>query len=248
MGSKGYCERGDRHLGAFKRYTGTGFLWISDGKVEFFKEAGLFVDEIYEKLPKGKMKKAKALLGHTRWPSSETLGAHPFFDCKGEIAIMHNGNAKEISPPGSHKYETKVDSERIAHYLEKKLTKKVRQDLNKLLAAIQEFIEGRSDEFGNLALVVKGVPAVFLAVAPHKYHSTLRVWQRPGGIAFSTYKYAELFETMAEQQRWRKFNEKVNAVLRKAGFTPLGTVRDRTCLAITLDLQIVEPKGITSLA
>src|ERR1035437_1583026 len=67
-------------------------------------------------------------IGHTRWathgrPSEEN--AHPHRDCKGEIAVVHNGivenylSLKRQLAAEGHKITTETDTELIAHLVEK---------------------------------------------------------------------------------------------------------------------------------
>jgi len=64
-------------------------------------------------------------IGHTRWAThgdSKLENAHPFLDCKREIAIAHNGiisNYNQLRKRlASHKFESDTDSEVIVHLLE----------------------------------------------------------------------------------------------------------------------------------
>ena len=69
-------------------------------------------------------------IGHTRWathgrPSEEN--AHPHRDCKGEIAVVHNGIVenylalkRQLTEEG-HRFVTETDTEIIAHLVEKHL-------------------------------------------------------------------------------------------------------------------------------
>ncbi|OFW56635.1 MAG: glutamine--fructose-6-phosphate aminotransferase [Candidatus Solincola sediminis] len=84
-------------------------------------------------------------LGHTRWathgrPTSEN--AHPHLDCKGEIAVVHNGiieNFHELRDElegRGHQFLSQTDSEVIAHLVEEyydgNLTEAVRQALQRV--------------------------------------------------------------------------------------------------------------------
>ena len=66
-------------------------------------------------------------IGHTRWATHgvpEDRNAHPFLDCKGDIAIVHNGIIenymvlKEELVNKGHKFTSDTDSEVIAHLIE----------------------------------------------------------------------------------------------------------------------------------
>ena len=66
-------------------------------------------------------------IGHTRWATHgvpEDRNAHPFLDCKGDIAIVHNGVIenymvlKEELVNRGHKFTSDTDSEVIAHLIE----------------------------------------------------------------------------------------------------------------------------------
>ena len=101
-------------------------------------ESGLFVAKVKGRvadLEKNvfNLASANAGIAHTRWATHgepSEVNAHPHFDCKKEIAIVHNGIIenyrvlKEIleRPSGGHpghKFVSKTDSEVISHLIEK---------------------------------------------------------------------------------------------------------------------------------
>jgi len=71
---------------------------------------------------------SKIGIAHTRWATHgepSEINAHPHFDCKKEIAIVHNGiienytTLKEILEKEGHAFISKTDSEVVSHLIEK---------------------------------------------------------------------------------------------------------------------------------
>ena len=67
-------------------------------------------------------------IAHTRWATHgepSEINAHPHFDCKNEIAVVHNGiienytTLKEILEKEGHKFISKTDTEVLPHLIEK---------------------------------------------------------------------------------------------------------------------------------
>ncbi|GMR19037.1 MAG: glutamine--fructose-6-phosphate transaminase (isomerizing) [Patescibacteria group bacterium] len=71
---------------------------------------------------------ARAGLGHTRWATHGGVtdeNAHPHLDCRGEIAVVHNGiieNWEELRrdlEDAGHRFRSETDTEVVAHLIER---------------------------------------------------------------------------------------------------------------------------------
>lgn len=112
--------------------------------------------------------KANVGIGHTRWATTGSVtdaNAHPHLDCKGKIAIVHNGIIenyndlkKELIEKG-HKFVSETDSEAIAHLIEEHLKEGWENALNKTASLLQ----GRNafvaiTKSGDMGIFKKGSP------------------------------------------------------------------------------------------
>jgi glucosamine--fructose-6-phosphate aminotransferase (isomerizing) len=111
----------------YRGYDSAGVVFLEDKRINIIKVKGRVFDleeKIFNNLPQ----KPKAPgLGHTRWathgePSDEN--AHPHIDCKGFLAVVHNGIIenyyelkKELQEKG-HKFNSATDTEVIVHLVE----------------------------------------------------------------------------------------------------------------------------------
>jgi glucosamine--fructose-6-phosphate aminotransferase (isomerizing) len=96
-------------------------------------------------------------IAHTRWATHgkpTTENAHPFLDCKGEYAVVHNGiltnymGLKEELLKKGHKFTSETDSEVFAHLIEDAPGK----DLKSKVLSVLKLVEGAY----AIAVVEKG--------------------------------------------------------------------------------------------
>ena len=108
----------------YRGYDSAGIATIADGKVWAEKDIGK-LDQVQEKhhldaLPGG------VGIGHVRWATHGDVtaaNAHPHFDCRKEIAVVHNGiieNYQELRArlEHNHLFISQTDTEVIPHLLE----------------------------------------------------------------------------------------------------------------------------------
>ena len=109
----------------YRGYDSVGEATISDGKLHVKKDRGK-IDDVHkihnlDDLP------GSIGIGHTRWATHGAplqVNAHPHLDCKGQIAVIHNGIIEnfaelrlELEARG-HVLKSKTDTEMIAHLIE----------------------------------------------------------------------------------------------------------------------------------
>ncbi len=96
---------------------------VVDRELLVFKAAGRIV-ELEKRLPKVP---GRLGLAHTRWATHgrpEARNAHPFTDCRGELALVHNGiieNHRELREElerEGHKFASDTDTEALVHLIE----------------------------------------------------------------------------------------------------------------------------------
>jgi glucosamine--fructose-6-phosphate aminotransferase (isomerizing) len=109
----------------YRGYDSVGEATVSDGKLHVKKDRGKIdlVHNIHnlDDLP------GSIGIGHTRWATHGAplqVNAHPHLDCKGQIAVIHNGIIEnftqlrlELEARG-HVLKSKTDTEMIAHLIE----------------------------------------------------------------------------------------------------------------------------------
>ncbi|MCX6720637.1 MAG: glutamine--fructose-6-phosphate transaminase (isomerizing) [Candidatus Staskawiczbacteria bacterium] len=120
------------------------------------------VSELEKIIPSSEV--SKIGIAHTRWATHgepSEVNAHPHFDCKKEIAVVHNGiienygALKEILENEGHKFASKTDSEVVSHLIEKFYQGNLEEAVVKAL----KLVEGT---FG-LAIMCKGEKKIVVA-------------------------------------------------------------------------------------
>ena len=107
----------------YRGYDSCGIAVVTD-KLEVHKDLGR-VKALEEKLP---ALEGTAGIGHTRWATHgepAKINAHPHCDCKGRVAVVHNGvinnfqKLRDNLTAEGHKLTSQTDTEVIAHLIEK---------------------------------------------------------------------------------------------------------------------------------
>jgi len=129
----------------YRGYDSVGLATLSEAKLFIKKDRGR-IDEVHSRINLNDMPGSLGI-GHTRWathgaPSKEN--AHPHTDCKGKIAVVHNGiienfmELKQELGKRGHTFVSRTDTEVITHLVEElveegySLPDAVRMSLKKL--------------------------------------------------------------------------------------------------------------------
>ena len=109
----------------YRGYDSVGMVCIGQNKLEARKDIGK-IAEVDAKVDFSSLKGSIGL-AHSRWATHGGVtkaNAHPHYDCKGDIALVHNGIVenydelkKELQQRG-HSFSSETDTEVIAHLIE----------------------------------------------------------------------------------------------------------------------------------
>ncbi|HSV42429.1 MAG TPA: glutamine--fructose-6-phosphate aminotransferase, partial [Methanomassiliicoccales archaeon] len=147
IGYIGYREAAEVIIEALRRLEYRGYdsagIAIMSPNMTLHKKKGE-LDVLSTSLPK---MPGKIGIGHTRWatcgkPSNEN--AHPFLDCTGRIALVHNGiienymQLRSALEQQGHRFTSQTDTEVIVHLIEKHY----KDDLHQAVRAALHEIKG----------------------------------------------------------------------------------------------------------
>lgn len=108
----------------YRGYDSAGMVSVCDNKIHFKKDVGKIGDvqrkHRLDQLP------GEIALAHVRWAThgrANQINAHPHFDCKNQIAVVHNGiieNYQELRAQlaGKHRFVSEADTEVVCHLME----------------------------------------------------------------------------------------------------------------------------------
>ena len=154
----------------YRGYDSAGIAVLDQGTINRFRRVGKVRELDADLRPQAIA--ATTGIGHTRWathgkPTEEN--AHPHFDCRGKIAVIHNGIIENHLPirerliSDGHRFDSETDSEVLAHLVEAYFDGDLRAAVS---AALQE-VEGAfalavlcSDTPDRLVVARRGSPLV----------------------------------------------------------------------------------------
>jgi glucosamine--fructose-6-phosphate aminotransferase (isomerizing) len=134
----------------YRGYDSSGFSCISpsDNRLLYLKAEGR-LQNLTDKF-QGQPLNGFVAVGHTRWSThgaSTENNAHPHFDCKKTLSIVHNGIIEnhhelreQLEREGGHVFHSETDTEVVAHYFEQCLA--LHQDLKAALVDLLSKLEG----------------------------------------------------------------------------------------------------------
>lgn len=156
----------------YRGYDSAGIAIQNDSGISVEKVSGK-IKQLEAKV-QGKTLPGTSGIGHTRWATHgipNEINAHPHIDCKGRIAVVHNGIIenyrvlKEMLIKEGHTFRSQTDTEVLAHLIERFHERG--KPLEKAVLAALKMIEGTygiavicADEPGKIVTARNGSPLV----------------------------------------------------------------------------------------
>ena len=112
----------------YRGYDSAGIAVVDAGGVLTGSKAEGKLERLAARLRNGERLSGKTGVGHTRWATHgrpSDANAHPHMDCKGKIAVVHNGIIENYAPlraqliEEGHTFASETDTEVLAHLIER---------------------------------------------------------------------------------------------------------------------------------
>ena len=148
----------------YRGYDSSGIAIIDEEKILNVKAVGK-VSQLEKELKKNNSN-GKIGIAHTRWATHgkpTVSNAHPHFDCKNEIFVVHNGiieNYQELKDwlkKKKHNFKSETDTEVVAHLLEEFSRN------NDFLVALKKTLEKINGTYGLAIINKKNPEKIFVA-------------------------------------------------------------------------------------
>ncbi len=200
----------------YRGYDSAGVAVVQDG-IQVHKDRGE-IRKLEANLPK---LKGTTGIGHTRWAthgSPSRHNAHPFLDCKGRLALAHNGiieNHRELREAltlRGHAFTSETDTEVVAHLVEEAYQGNLEEALLKVLPQLQgsyALAILSADEPAKLVVARRDSPLVlglgadenlFASDVPALLKETSRViYLQDGEVAVVTPDYIRILDGHGEE-------------------------------------------------
>lgn len=129
----------------YRGYDSCGIAVVDSGELKIIKTKGKVTGNLDLEIKKYRDLKANIGIAHTRWATHgepTTINAHPHTDCKGEIALVHNGiienfeTLKKYLEKEGHIFKSQTDTEVLAHLIEKFYTGDLKKAVQKALREV----------------------------------------------------------------------------------------------------------------
>ena len=154
----------------YRGYDSAGVALIdNENNLKVYKESGKII-ELERSLPEPSKIESKLAIAHTRWATHgepTAINAHPHTDCKGELAVVHNGiieNFKTLKKKlieEGHTFKSETDTEILAHLFE-------------------HFIEVEKDFTNGVREALKLVEGTYGIAVLHKKYPNMMIAARMG--------------------------------------------------------------------
>jgi glucosamine--fructose-6-phosphate aminotransferase (isomerizing) len=139
----------------YRGYDSAGIAVLDGSSVELRRRAGALAN-LEAVLDDAPLPESGTGLGHTRWATHggpTDANAHPHLDCKGALAVIHNGvieNHAELRAQlleSGHEFRSQTDTEVAAHLLEEAFVHS-----GDLAAALREVCRAMEGSFSLVAI------------------------------------------------------------------------------------------------